>query len=210
MKRIQREGILDRIPAAWRVLTGKVPVPEDSLKFHGLIRVRELPFDNYEEYQRWWLPEMKDGQVIHMARMSDREKDRYTVVEAHNLITGAGRALILGYIASPTAGVSTPYFAAYFEVGNYPTPTVSAGDTLVQGGLARVAPSTAITTGTQLDIASFFGAATGVGTWTSAGLYGGPSASNTIGTGTLATHSLFSYPKTNSQPVTCDYLINLT
>lgn len=203
-----------RVRAAWKAFTGPLVIEGNQLNFEGIIRLRELPFETEEEYKRWWLPEtgIRDGKVVILrpARMSEKEKERYTVAQHHNLLTSSGRTQILGYIGTPTYISSQVAFAQIFSVGTATITSVSAGDGTVFGELARAVPSTAIVTGTQIDISIFFGATQAVGTWTNVGLYGGGSATTTLGTGTLLTHSLFSYVKDGSHTASADYLINLT
>lgn len=204
--------IRSRLQAMWLAAQGKLQVGDTSAHFAGLIRIRELPFETFEEYAKWWLPQEIDpetGIVIVPSRMSEREKERYTVLEARNLLTNSGRTQILGFIGTPTYIASQTPFAQWFEVGTYPFTQPSAGDNTVPGGLARVQPSTAVINGTQIDISCFFGTAQGNGTWTNAGLWGN-NATSTLGSGTLMTHSAFAYPKSSSNSATVDYLINLT
>lgn len=202
--------IKNRLRAMWLAANGKVGVIDTDFTFHGLIRIRELPFDSYEEYARWWLPQRNEsGAIIAQARMTQQEKERYTALEARNLLTGSGRTQILGFIGTPTYVASQSAFAQYFSVGTYPFTTPSSGDTTTPGELARATPSTAVITGTQIDIATFFATGAANGGWTNAGLWG-VNATSTLGSGTLMTHSAFAYTKSSSQAVTVDYLISLT
>jgi hypothetical protein len=180
----------------------------DKLKWEGIIRIRELPFETEEEYRQWWLPETDEqGKVTRPARMSDREKARYQVEEAHNLITTSGRTQLLTFAGSNT---TTAAFSQYFSVGTFPINTVSPGDTNVAGELARYVPSDYTVTGNTVDISTFFGTSQGNGILTNAGLYGGGSATSTLGTGVLYTHALLNaYNKVNTAVVTFDYLVVL-
>lgn len=199
-----------RLRAIWLAARGQLPVDDTSAHFAGLIRIREVPFETREEWARWWLPERNSsGVIVRAARMSEREKERYTALEAKNLLTSNGRTQILGFIGTPTYISSQTAFAQWFEVGNYPFTTPSAGDTTVPGAIARVQPSTAIINGTQIDISNFFGTSQGNGTWTNAGLWGN-NATSTLSSGTLMTHSAFAYTKSSANSITCDYLISLT
>src|SRR5689334_17602595 len=113
-----------------RYLIEHIGVPPEYLRVTGHIRFRRIPDDwDAATYRYWWLPEWNaDGtKIIREARMSPREKDRYTVHEAHNLLTTNGRTNILTYMASTAA--NTPAFAQYFAVGTFPLVTVSPGDT---------------------------------------------------------------------------------
>lgn len=180
----------------------------DSIGIHGLIRAREHPFgDDLEALAYWWFAEWQDGRMIRPPRMSEREKDRYTVYEHANILTTAGRTAILNYLAlATTTGVP---FGKIFSVGTGSLAAVFPGDTAISGELARVAPSAATVTGTQIDIPTSFGSGVGNGTWTNVGLFGTSSATTTLATGTLYTHSLFSYTKASGVSVVIDYLISL-
>ena len=206
------EEIRNRLKAMWLASQGKLKLSDTSAHFDGLIRISELPFETYDEYVKWWLPQEVDpktGIVIVPSRMSEREKERFTVLEAHNLLTTNGRAQILGFIGSPISIASQTPFAQWFEVGTYPFTQPSAGDSTVPGALARVVPSSAIVNGTQIDVSCFFGTSQGNGLWTNAGLWGN-NATSTLGSGTLMTHSAFAYNKTSANSANIDYLINLT
>src|SRR5947207_1818109 len=99
----------------------------DTIKIKGIIRIREHPFgDDYEELSKWWFPELNArGVVIRPARMSEREKDRYTVVEAENQLMTAGIQQILTYIGMPsgTAILISKYFAVGTGAISQTTPT---------------------------------------------------------------------------------------
>lgn len=199
-----------RLRAMALAARGLVRSNDTAFNFAGHIRIREVPFETREEFEKWWLPERNSsGVIVARARMSEHDKDRYTALEARNLLTSNGRTQILGFIGTPTYISSQTPFAQWFEVGTYPFTKPSAGDSTVPGALARVTPSSAIVTGTQIDISNFFASGAANGTWTNAGLWGN-NATATLGSGTLMTHSAFAYPKTAANSITTDYLINLT
>ncbi len=179
----------------------------DRVKWEGIIRIRELPFETEEEYRYWWLPEKNSGgKVIHQSRMSEREKERYQVKEAHNLITSLGRTQLLTFAGSNT---TTAAFSQYFSVGTFPINSVQPGDTIVNGELARYVPSAFTVTGNTVDVSTFFGTSQGNGTLTNCGLWG-VNASGTLNTGSLMTHALLnSYVKTNLITTSFDYIIVL-
>src|SRR5579863_3645485 len=138
-----------------RYLIRHLGVPPEYLKVTGIIRFRRIPDDWTEEtYRYWWLPRWNsDGtKITRQARMSQKEKDRYTVHEAGNLLTTNGRTAILTYMSSTAA--NTPAFAQYFAVGTFPLVTVSPGDTALGTELFRAVPGTVTITGTQLDLAT--------------------------------------------------------
>lgn len=181
----------------------------DSIRFEGIIRWREIPFETGEEYKKWWLP-LRDesGRLIRAALMSEREKDRYTVCVDHNLLTTLGRNIILTYLASQTIYATSP-FSQQFAVGTFPIINVFPGDTSVQGEIFRTPPSAATITGTQIDISAGLGNAQANGQLTNCGLYGGGNASLTAGSGSLYTHALSTYNKLNGVAISCDYIINV-
>lgn len=203
----QRMSVMDRLIS--RLLAKRIKrIADASLHFDGHVRIRKLDFDSEEEWRYWWLPELAiaDGclKVIREARMTPREKERYTVSESHNILTNAGRSAILGYIGSQN-GSTTP-FAQQFSIGNFPTNTVSAGDTGVLGEIFRGIPSPGVIAGTQTDISTFVGSAQANGNLTNCGFYGN-GATSSFGSGTLCTHSLLSYNHPSSFPISMDYLI---
>ena len=139
--------------------------------------------------------------------MSDKEKDRYTVAESSNILVASGITQVLNYVGA--ASGNTTGFAQYFAVGNVNITTVQSNDTLVAGEYFRAVPSTSTVTGVQIDISTFFGSTQGNGNITNAGLFGN-GATSTSGSGTLMTHSLFTYTKVNGIPITSDYLLSYT
>lgn len=166
-----------------------------NTKFTGIVKVRELPRDcTLEDFLEWW------------PKLTEHEKERWTAYEHHNTLTTAGRNQILTYIASQTP--TTLGFGQYFSVGTFPINTVSPGDNSVSGELYRAVPNTATITGTQLDLATYFGPSQANGLLTNAGLYG-INATSTLGSGTLMTHTLYNYNKQSGTPINNDYLINL-
>jgi hypothetical protein len=194
-----------------RYLIEHLGLPPEYLKVTGTIRFRRIPDDWTEEaYRYWWLPEWNNGstKIIREARISQAEKDRYTVHEAHNLLTTNGRTNILTYMSSTAANTSA--FAQWFAVGTFPLVTVSPGDTALGTELYRIQPSTATITGTQLDIESVLGSANAVGTLTEAALFG-VNGTSTANSGTMQTHALLnSFVKANGVVYNVSYLLNLT
>ena len=164
--------------------------------WHGIVKVRELPKDiTIQDYLEWW------------PRLTERERERYTATEHHNVLTLNGFNQLLTYVSS--ANATTLGFSQYFAVGTLPIISVQAGDTSVQGELFRAVPTSSTITGNQLTLSTFFGSAQGNGTYTNAGLYG-VNATATSGSGTLMTHTLYSYTKSNGTPISNDYIIVLS
>ncbi len=171
-------------------------IKEVALKFSGCLRVRELPADCSEaDFAAWW------------PRLSQKERDRYTVCEAHNILTNYGRNQALAYFGTPnTLGA----FAQILSIGTGAIAGVNATDTaVVTDTFFRKVPNVYAIIGTQVDISVYIGTTDAVGTWTNAGIYGGGSATTTYGSGLLMTHVLFAYAHgaTNN---TIDYLITLS
>lgn len=184
------------------------PALHDKIHISGLIRARAVPFETREEWIKWWLPERNEaGQMMRAARISDREKERYTVAESSNILVAAGITQVLTFIGS-SSGNSTA-FAQYFALGNIGLTQVESSDTSVAGEYFRAIPSLASVSGVQQDLSVFAGTAQANGTITNCGLFG-VNATATLASGTLMTHSLFSYGKINTLAVTFDYLISYT
>lgn len=168
----------------------------EKIRFTGIVRVRELPRDCTLDYFNAWWP-----------RLTERERDRYTTYEVHNVLTSNGRNALLTYASN---GLATTWgFAQWFSVGTTAIISVSAGDTSIQGELFRAAPSATTITGNQVNVSTYFGPAQANGSYTNAGLFGGTSATATLGTGTLHTHTLYTYTKSNGIPITNDYVLQL-
>jgi len=168
----------------------------DNMLFVGRIRTRCLPPITKEEFLAWW------------PKLSERERDQYTVYETKNLITTAGRAQLLTYIGAAALSAPVVPFAMYFAVGTFPINTVNPGDTAVNGELFRAVPTTSTVTGNTVDISTFFSTSDANGTYTNCGIFGN-NATSTPGSGTLVTHALYSYTKTVFNSLTNDYLITL-
>jgi len=184
----------------------------DRFGVQGIIRIREIPFVSPEEYAYWWLPELDSaGKLLRQPRMSQREKERYTVAEFPNILTNAGRQALMSYIGSQ-ANNSLP-FAQEVAVGTGSLVAVAATDTLLANELYRFFPSAAIIVGTQVDIPSVILGSQANGTWTNAGIFGGGQALSypNLNTGTLYTHSLMNYVAnfSGSAGATIDYLLNI-
>jgi hypothetical protein len=168
----------------------------------GRIFARALPPDlTKEEFEKWW------------PRLTEKERDRYTVYTTTNVITLNGRNAILNYIGNNslsgtgTTGTACVPFSQYFSVGTGAIATVSAGDNAMVGELYRAVPSSATATGNSVNISTFFSAGVANGNYTNAALFGN-NATGTLSTGTLMTHALYTYPKTNASSLVSDYLIN--
>lgn len=198
---------------AWRARIAQAIAPpallRDTLHVNGLIRVREIPFETEAEWRYWWLPERNlSGRIIRAARMSDREKERYTAAEAPNILVSGGITALMTYLGYGSGTVVSPsFFSQYFAVGNITLNQVQSNDTSVAGEYFRAVPSLASVSDVQQDLSTFFGSTQGNGSITNAGLFG-VNATATIGSGTLMTHSQFTYTKVNGTPITADYLLS--
>lgn len=167
----------------------------EQIFWQGIVKVRELPAGlSFEEYLAWW------------PRLTERDRERYTAAEHHNILTLNGFQQLLTYVSSGNA--TTLGFSQYFSVGTFPITTVQAGDTSVQGELFRAAPTSSTITGNQLTLSTYFGASQANGNYTNAGLYG-VNATATLGSGTLMTHTLYTYTKSNGTAISNDYIIIL-
>lgn len=169
--------------------------PHEPGFWFGMVRVRELPPDcTQEEYLKWW------------PRLTEKERDRYTAGEFHNVLTLSGFSQLLTYISSNFS--TTLGFSQYFAVGTFPIISVEAGDNSVQGEIFRATPTSSTITGNQLTLSTYFGPSQANGNYTNAGLFG-VNASATSGSGTLMTHTIYTYTKSNGIPISNDYLIVL-
>jgi hypothetical protein len=180
-----------------------------TLNFEGILKIREIPADWDEAtFRYWWCDERSaSGALIRRAAMSEAEKDRWTKWEGRNMLMNAGRNQILMFIGQLTApGV----FSQIFSVGTGTIYAVQPSDTTISGELARIAPASFSIVGNTVTVTSTFSTSQANGSWTNAGLWGGGSATTTLGTGTLFTHLLCSFSKTSSSAITCDYSASLT
>ncbi len=182
-------------------------VGSDTISLDGWLRVHEIPFESEDEYRYWWCAERSDaGRQIRAPRMSAREKARYQVCEAHNILTNSGRQYLLIYAGS-NAGVSNPW-AQYFAVGTGPTAGVSASDQTLVSELARLQPTGLTTSSSQADVSVYWNGSNGNGAWAEAGFYG-VNATSSLYTGMLMNHVMFQYQKQNGIAVTTDWLLVL-
>jgi len=164
-------------------------------KHTGIISIRELPPDMTErDYLAWW------------PRLSEKEKDRYTVYRTENQLLTAGRNATLDYWSSQAA---VNPFAQYFAVGDGGFTGVLPADSTLVGEVFRKIPTTITRTGNQVDVATLFLTTEGNFTYTNAGLYGN-NATGTANSGTLYTHAPYAYPKTSAVSITNDYVMTLS
>lgn len=169
----------------------------DTFSLEGIVRIYELPEDLWsaEAFQRWW-PRFS---------LAEREKHGRLVVEARNLVTSAGRSLILTYIGNSG---TTAAFAQQYAVGTGAIAQVSPSDAALASELFRAAPSSYTVVGNQVTISTIFSTSQANGAWTNCGLFGN-GATSTTGSGTLMTHLLCTYTKTSAVSVTSDYYLSL-
>lgn len=194
----------------WRRRVAQAIAPpallRESMHINGRIRARELPFETEEEWRYWWLVQRNEsGQIIAPSRMSEREKDRYTVAESSNILVSSGITQVLNYIGS-SSGNSTA-FAQYFAVGNTAIGSVNSNDSSVAGEYFRAAPSASSVSGVQVDLSTLAGTTQANGSITNCGLFGN-GASSTLGSGTMMTHALFNYSKGSTESISFDYLLS--
>lgn len=172
----------------------------------GILRLRVLPDQDWteEQFRFWWCDERSpSGRVLRPARMSQREKERYTCYESHNLITTAGITQVLTFIGAYGGGIVA--FAQYLAIGNGGIFTVNANDTTLAGEFFRKIPTGYSTSGNAVDISTALLTTDAVGSWTNVGLFGN-GATSTPNSGTLMTHLLTSFTK-GSTAYTADYQI---
>lgn len=181
----------------------------DTFRIKGIVRASEIPQEwSLDDFKYYWCDlHDADGNLIRRAAMRERERLKYAVYEAENLITTNGINNILTMLSSsPGSGM---FFSQILSLGNGAISGVSRADTSVagEGGLSnnRKAAAGFSITGSQTDIAFVYPGTDGQGALTNIGLYG-QGANTTDGTGTLQTHALYSYSKPNAT-VTFDYLL---
>lgn len=185
------------------------PLRED-IHIRGTVRVREVPFKDEAEWRRWWLGEFDDkGRMIRPPRMSEREKERYTVTESENMLVANGITQVLNYVG--TSDGSSVGFAQQLAFGNTPLSRVNESDTSLAGEFLRIAPSPTSILATQTEVSAFHPGGSSSTVFTNAGLFGN-GATGTLGSGTLMTHLLLQYtqPAASTQipSVSFDYLIS--
>lgn len=183
----------------------------DILGIKGIITAHEIPDWTDEEFAERW------------ARMSEGEKRSRLIpladgrMQAENLITNAGIALLLNNVSVPGQGNMQP-FAQILSVGNGSISGVTRADTSVAGDgfgtNSRKAPASFTITGFTTAIVTNFASGDANGTWTNIGLYGfkvsgAQNASTSIGTGALMTHALFNFPK-GASAIAVQYLFLLS
>lgn len=184
----------------------------------GILSLYEIPnefAENKELFDAWWMPKTELGSdglyhIIEPARISDEAKAQRLVMEPrHNLITNAGISRILNNL-SVTVQASMQPVTQIMSVGNLTCTGVLRTDTSVPGdGFAtgaRKAPTSFSVNGFLTTIVTNFATTDAVGTWTSCGWYGGGSATTTTGTGTLYSHCLFPFAKSNLVSYSLNYV----
>ncbi len=183
---------------------------DELIGLRGFMSIYELPEDwTDEELRYWWDPEMTIGadgilHLVHSARISDTEKERWKVLEVENLITNGGYANFLSNLSVPGQGGYQLAICEIFSVGNgaitgvLPTDTAVAGDGF--GTNSRKAWTSGVNGGFLPNVTISFASGDANGNWTNAGWYGtnattGQHATTTAGTGQLMTHALCNYTK---------------
>jgi hypothetical protein len=178
-----------------RIVMTRNPRSVDFFSVEGIIRIRELPADcSLEDFRAWW------------PRLTEREKDRYTVQRFHNLLTTAGKASLLAWMATlpafPGGTITGNPFAQNFAIGTGVVTGIFASDTTLFTQAVSKQITTATSTPPQIDYSTFFATTDfNHNTATNGGLL---SASG----GTLLTHFACSYTA-GTLPFTFDYLLNI-
>lgn len=185
---------------------------EQIIKVTGIVRFREIPPDwTEDDFRYWWIPEVDcDGRIIRKARMSEKEKSRWTRQENSNMLLTAGRNTILAFVGSNMS--TTLYgFAGFLGLGTTNIVQVYPADTSVAGEFFRKQPASATVSGNSVDIATVLTTTDAVGTLTNGGLIGGQGATSSLGTGNLYVKSLIipSFTKANGASYTVDWGISI-
>ena len=179
----------------------------DGVKFHGLLRIRDIPQEwTEDEFKYWWCDEYTEsGAWVHKARMSDKEKERRTIFEAQNLVLQAGITQILTFLG--TVASTTPAFGQYYAVGTGAIYLITPSDPSLASELFRKQPTGNTIGANAVMITTQFLTTEGNGTYTNAGLFG-KNATGTANSGTLMTHLLVSFTKDISLARANDYTIS--
>lgn len=169
----------------------------DTFHLEGILRIYELPNDEaLAEYLPWW----------QRFSLTEKANKAHQAIEVRNLITSAGRTQILTFMGN--TGTTTA-FAQQYAVGTGPIAQVQASDASLSTELFRAAPTSYSVVGNAVTVSTPFSSTQAVGALTNAGLWGN-GATSTPGSGTLMTHVLYSYTKSNSIAIVNDYTLSLT
>lgn len=177
-----------------------------TINIKGIIKIRELPDPDWtpEQYGYWWLDEVNSsGKWVHAARMTEREKERYTLYEASNQVMSAGITQVLTFLGNSAS--NTAAFSQYLAIGNGTIFTINPLDTTLSTEFFRKAVTGYSTSGSLVTISTSLLSTDAVGAWSNMGLYG-VAATATANSGTLMTHVLTTFTKT-SIARTADYMI---
>jgi len=169
-----------------------------TLHFEGIVRVYELSDEQLfdADFQRWW----------RRFSLAEKEREARLVVEAKNMLMNAGRTQLLNFVGSSG---STSAFAQYYAVGTGAIYTVTPSDSQLAGELFRAQPASYSIVGNAVTISTNFTSGQANGTYTNAALFG-VNATSTANSGTMMTHMIYTYTKTNANGITSDYTITLT
>lgn len=190
----------------------------DIFRIQGHISLYEIPDWTDEEFRYWWCPVTDEiGSILQPARMNDWAKREFLVLEADNLITNAGIALILNNLSVSGQGNMQPV-TQILSVGSGSLTGVTRADTAVAGDgfgtNSRKASASFSTTGFSTTIVTNFASGDANGTWTNIGWYGykvsgAQNATASAGTGALTTHALVSYTK-GAVAIAINYVFTLS
>lgn len=176
----------------------------DRLRYRGRVLVRVLPADwDIAAFRYWWGAEYDaGGRQIRPPRMSRREKDRWTVYEAANMLLTNGRTQLLSYMGNITTNAFAQYFAVGIGTFNKPVP----GNTQLSNEVFRAAITLATIAGNSVDLSTYFTGSQAQYQLTNAGIFGN-GATSTLGSGTLMAQLGYSYNNTGGVPLTNDYVM---
>lgn len=177
-----------------------------DIKIEGILRIRDVPQEwSEEDFKYWWCDERTEsGLFVRKARMSEREKDRYTVAEARNRVLTAGVTQILTFLGNTLN--NSVAFSQYYAVGTGVIYTTTPIDTTLASELFRKVPTGSSVSGSGVTVSTLFLTSEGNGTYTNCALFGN-GATSTPNSGTMMTHLIISFIKTSANPRANDYLI---